>query len=411
LGSPEKEGDMPPGIRSIIDVVKARHESNLQIEEMYKEGRFPIGVFAELSGSSIIDAFSYIISKPELGIKCCAGTVEERITALSLIQYKPRLIADIITLIILHSIEAKDAIIREFGKLGISQTTLDIVNDSIRRWNENPPAMTLSFDDKDNKVERMVFESEDVERNLQYLKGLKEWIQTNCEVLPCKAALKLSREQKDELNEVIGQPFIDTILIAKESGNLLYSDDAVLRGFALQEFGINGVWTQALLLNLLVAKTLERSTYNKVVIQLVLLNVYYTSIDSYVLLEAARISNWSISEPFLSIIRLLSNEFSDIESSVHVTSEFFKILFDRKIPSTQRDDLIKSCLAAIISNRDRDVLFEKLLAEVSQNFEHSSSDLEVLMEVIHLWQREYDQNKRARTGGQEIEKHQRIQRN
>jgi tetratricopeptide (TPR) repeat protein len=393
MGAPEKEGDMPSGINAIYEIMKYRHNSGKLIEQAYKEGKLTISVFAELSGSSVIDAFVNLLNRPELGIRCCTGAVEERASALYLIQKKPRLIADIITLLTLHSIDTESTVITEFGKLGISQTTLDLIIVSIDRLKENPSEMALSFDDRDQKVIVTKYEPVDIERNLHYLEDLKNWIQSNCEILPCREVMNLGQEQRNELNELnelLGRSSIDTILLAKEPGNLLYSDDAILRGFAKQEFNVDGVWTQAILLHLLNEKTLERSAYNSIVIQLVHSHFYHTAVDADVLLEAAKRSEWKAEEPFSSVISVLSGEFSDIESSVFVLIGFFKRLSNSSIQPLQRGDLIRASLEAISTNRDHLVLFEKIITEIDQNFYQSPSEHEELKSKIYSWRRKYD---------------------
>jgi len=50
---------------------------------------------------------------------------------------------------------------------------------------------------------------------------------------------------------MIGPLFVDTLLIASEPGNLLYSDDERLRSFAKTEFKVDGVWTQTVLMHCL----------------------------------------------------------------------------------------------------------------------------------------------------------------
>src|SRR5665647_994494 len=111
-----------------------------------------------------------------------------------------------------------------------------------------------------------------------------EWIQINCEVLPCNKALSIKREKRTELDNMIGRAFTDTILIASEKGNILYSEEKIIRDIARLEFNVSGIWTQALLVYLSDDGFVEKHQYNRKTIELVDLNYHHTSINPEILL-------------------------------------------------------------------------------------------------------------------------------
>ena len=121
-------GDNSEGTKfqTLFDSANKRHETSLQIENKYKEQQPPIGVFMGWTGRNALDAWNLLINKPDLGIRCCIGSAEERAQALALLNDpKPKLVADLISLTTLYFLGAADTVVKVFGKLCIAQSTID----------------------------------------------------------------------------------------------------------------------------------------------------------------------------------------------------------------------------------------------------------------------------------------------
>jgi len=88
-------------------------------------------------------------------------------------------------------------------------------------------------------------EAVDAERSK--LEQILNWVRDNCIILPCNKALETDRDKREELNQVFDSVIVDTMLISREPGRILYSDDQCLRWYARVEFGVQGVWMQVVL--------------------------------------------------------------------------------------------------------------------------------------------------------------------
>ncbi len=103
------QGDDSEGAKfqTLFDSANKRHETSLQIENRYKEHQPPIGVFMGWMGSNALDVWDLLINKPDLGIRCCIGSAEEKTQALALLNDpKPKLVADLISLTTLYFLGA-----------------------------------------------------------------------------------------------------------------------------------------------------------------------------------------------------------------------------------------------------------------------------------------------------------------
>lgn len=389
VGPIVEEGKFTEGFQKILDMITSRYETLKRVEQLYREKRMPIGTFAKLVGRNALDVWEGLRRDPELGINCCFGNAEERDHALSLLEKKPKLIADIISLMTLHEIGAQDVAVKAFGKLGIAQSTIDLLQYIIdERKNMRLRGFATIWKEEDKYIVHEIT-AEEVKRDIERLEGIMDWVRKNCDVIPCKAALNMAGEARQKLNDMVGQPFIDTILIASEPENILYSDDMLLRSFAKGEFDVDGIWTQALLMHSVDKKIIERNEHNKIVIRLACSYYYFTSIDADILVEAATQSKWLPSHPYRTVVQILRGRSSDEISALGIGTEFLYRLLKMRISPVQQNLLVLGLLDVIVAERDIDIISQKLEPLVKKRFLSQSLDESRVMFLIDLWKRMY----------------------
>ena len=193
-------GDVTEGTKfqTLFDSANNRHETLLQIENKYREHQPAIGVFMGWTGRNALDVWDLLINKPDLGIRYCNGSAEERDQALALLNDpKSKLVADLITLTTLHCLEATDTVVKVFGKLNIAQSTIDELLQIIHEKEG------LNIEKQGNRYVRHLINPKDIRRNVELLKNLIKWIRENCEVLPCTPALQMNQLQKRKLDDML----------------------------------------------------------------------------------------------------------------------------------------------------------------------------------------------------------------
>lgn len=225
---------------------------------------------------------------------------------------------------------------------------------------------------------------EQVQQGIAYFKRFRNWIEDNCEILPCNAALHVKRARKTELEETIGKAFVDTILIASEPGNLLYSDDERLRALAKTEYNVDGVWTQALLMNCQNKNFLDKDRYHDMVIKLVKSHYYRTSINAHTLIEAAKQANWSPEEPYTNVLQTLDGT---EESILIVATHFFYELSNQPIwyQPIYRDAFIQSIVQALTTGRNPGRIFDRLEGHLRRQFDVAPLATREILSFIDMW--------------------------
>ena len=348
--------------KPVFNRVDRYHEGILKIEKLYKEKNLTIGTFARLVGRNSLDTWGSLKGNPELGIRCSLEDIEERTNVLNLLHHsQPKLVADIISLITLHSLDATDLIVRTFGKLCIAQSTIEeLQNIIIERegiWS-NREGMVVGK--QGNRYVKQIINPEDTKRSIEYLKNLINWIRDNCEVGQDPVMSQMNQLRRRELNDMLQQHFLDTVLLATQQDHLLFSDDGRLRHYAKTSlnsdagtnFQIDGVWTQVLLEHCVQQNRLDKADYDEMTIKLVCSNYYHTQFDSDLLVEVAKRSNWKISEPYNSFVLALSQERMNLKTALDVAVNFLFKLWEESIAFRQKEFLTLGLLTGLTYGRN-----------------------------------------------------------
>ena len=376
-------------IQPILDFADKRHEASLQIKEVYKEILPTIGVLTNWTGGNVLSTCGFLMSNPDLGVRCSIEDFDERRQALALLgDSHPQLVVDLISLMTIHSLDAANTIVKAFGKLGIAQSTIDalqrIIMEREAMWSERD---SMSIEKQGDRYVRINIDPEEVRNGIDYLKDIIKWIRENCEVHPVTAALQMNLLRKQELDSVFQPSFIDTMLIASQSGCLLFSDDERLRlyartgfnGDAGTDFDIDGVWTQVVLEHCVNRNLLSRADYNKMTIKLVCSNYYHTEFDAEVLIEAAKQSDWNPSEPYNSVVQALGDQKVSLSFALNVATDFLFQLWNQSILSSQSKSLTFCLFEGLTSGRRTGLVLKRLANQVrGESILYSLAEVHIL---------------------------------
>ena len=356
--------------KPVTNRVDRHHEYILKIEKLYMEENITIGCFTNLVGSNSLDTWGSLMSNPELGIRCSISDIEERSSILNRFNHsKPKLVVDIISLITLHSLDAADIVVSAFGKLCIAQSTIDelqsIISEREGMWSKREGMIVGK---EGNRYVKQIIKPEETKQGIEYLKNIIHWIRENCEVGQATAGSQMNQLRRRELNDMLQQHFLDTVLLASQPGHLLFSDDGRLRHYAKTSlnsdagtnFQIDGVWTQVLLEHCVKKNLLDKTDYDEMTIKLVCSRYYHTQFDADLLMEVAKRSNWKLSEPYNNFVLALGREQMHLQSALDVSVDFLFTLWDKSIPFRQKEFLTLGLLTGLTYRRNAHTVLSRL---------------------------------------------------
>ena len=356
--------------KPVTNRIDRHHEYILEIEKLYKEENITIGCFTRLVGSNSLDTWGPLMGNPELGIRCSIGDIEERSSILNRLNHSnPKLVVDIISLITLHSLDAADIVVSAFGKLCIAQSTIDelqsIISEREGMWSKRDGMIVGK---KGNRYIKQIIKPEETKQGIEYLKDIIHWIRENCEVGQATVGSEMNQLRRRELNDMLQQYFLDTVLLASQPEHLLFSDDGRLRYYAKTSlnsdagtnFQIEGVWTQVLLEHCVKQNFLDKADYDEMTIKLVCSRYYHTQFDADLLIEVAKRSNWKLSEPYNSFVLALGEERMNGQLALAVCVDFLFTLWEESISFRQKEFLTLGLLTGLTYGRDAHTILNQL---------------------------------------------------
>src|SRR5205823_8727793 len=129
-----------------------------------------------------------------------------------------------------------------------------------------------------------------------YLENLAKWVKKHTTTGAIKQEQIDGLRQKfpdlEKLNDLVAPYQLDTILLANSEASILYCDDFFLRTLVATTFGIEGIWTQALLISQLEQGKLDKHVYENSLVKLPNSNYHYVVINTDTLMEAAKQAMW-----------------------------------------------------------------------------------------------------------------------
>ena len=356
--------------QQMFEMIDRSQDRINKIEKLYKEENITIGCFTNLVGSNSLNTWGSFMGNPELGIRCSIGGIEERSSILNrLNDSKPKLVVDIISVITLHSLDAANIVVRAFGKLCIAQSTIDelqsIISEREGMWSKREGMVAGK---EGNRYVKQIINSEEMKQGIEYLKNIIHWIRENCDVGQATVGSEMNQLRRRELNDMLQQHFLDTVLLASQPGHLLFSDDGRLRHYAKTSlnsdagtnFQIDGVWTQVLLEHCVKQNLLDKADYDEMTIKLVCSHYYHTVFDADLLLEIAKRADWKLSEPYNSFVLALGEERMNLHSALDVSVDFLFTLWEESISFREKEFLTLGLLTGLTHGRNAHTVLNRL---------------------------------------------------
>ena len=303
------------------------HDRAALIEQLYKDGKIPIDLFAKLVNRDVIEVFDALRGTPDLGVRIATGTPEEAQTSQELFQKstKRTIVADITALITFYELGLR---LSEVGldKFVVVQTTHDLIIQKIAKERIYGKKHKMTLYKQNGKYIRQEMTDEEHRQRIERLEHFAEWVRHHTTTGSMKQeqidALRQKVPDPKQLNDLIASHQLDTIRLANGDTSILYCDDLVLRTLAVQTFDTKGIWTQALLVIQLKQGKLDKQIYEKASVKLANSNYHYVTISSDTLMEAAKQARWLPTDPFTRVLKGLTRPETSVESMVIVLTNF-----------------------------------------------------------------------------------------
>lgn len=230
--------DPKVAFQELYALLDADGQQRQEIEEMYKQRPVPLGAIARGQRENPIKTWNNYTAWHSPGIAIMNGKNEIEI-ALKKLGENCAIIIDAITLNSIASIGLLSELASMGNPLAVSQSSLNVFHNLIREYEVSRGGF-VSMGKRNGQYMRSELDAQEIGQYLDFLKNLVNWIEQHCQVLPCRPALEMSAHDKKDMDDLYGESFAETLLIAGSSNYLLYSEEWTFRSMAYQYFQTDG---------------------------------------------------------------------------------------------------------------------------------------------------------------------------
>jgi tetratricopeptide (TPR) repeat protein len=378
-------------VPKFIEGLQKQQDNFKHIKSIYIEGQIPFGSFAKIAHRNPIELWQILAFEPSPFLHAWSDFKHERFeSALLQLQKGGIIIIDPISLLTLHHLGIVDSVVEILGKFGISQSSLDLFQAMVetKQGFQKQGFTCIGVENgygilHDIPAEQIAYEKE-------FFEKIVAWIRNNCLVLPCYRALNINKDTKENLMEIIDQAFLDTVLLAGESGRILYSDDQWLRYYSRAESGATGVWTQAVLYYCFMQASINKGLYYQKTLELASRGYTYTIIDSDGLIESVKLHLWKVNPLYTSALRTLASRHTTQNYMLSTVVDFLYRLYLEIIVTDShcidpRDELVFELLKLLTENHSATNFIENLKKSIRAKFDLIPLQKNRVLMVIEAW--------------------------
>lgn len=318
---PDLERDFAPMFKK-IDEDKSFFD---QLEKNYENG-LPLGTFASFSKRNPIKVWSNFIQIGSPGIHHF-GNGQEQKYGMSLIAAGVDLAFSPSAILSSYAV-LKEKIITIKNTLLVPQSFINELNELITELEDAlQKGGYLTVFKKHGQYLRENITSKQLESNVNHYSSLKKWVEDNFTIQPNYEEIKIEKEEKDRVDELFGESFIDSAFIARSQKGILIADDANFRSIVKQEYNINGVSIYSLIRSLVDQNLISKVEESKILYDLACLNYNLIPPSVYLLSYAFNELEFQLKFPLTNLLDSLGKEFFEINISILILIQFLKKVY------------------------------------------------------------------------------------
>lgn len=358
-------------IQNLRTLVEKNQKNVDTLLNLYKKRRFTISGVAQALNRDIFTVSSIISQNNDTGILCCYQcTSQESEDAKRSLDGPVRLVIDPIALYTIYSdTKFGNLIVKKYGKLIISQSTVDLLRGSIINLTGISSQRHLSLTTIGDAITGYEITTEQIAAVKQHYEQFLSWVEQNCEIHPCYESLAIDPNKKQEYQSLFGQATLDSMLLASHENTLLYSDDGLVQGVAKELYNVKSVWSQILRIKIEIENKESTEILEETAIKLLQQHHFPPIINGLILFNAAKKARWDYGSPFTEVVQLLQDIRLAPAISVTTGAEFVIRLWIERIDSDSRNYLILIVLKAITQNREKTLLCRAFMACIQNSTE------------------------------------------
>lgn len=368
----------------LLSMVDARHERVAHIMDQYRQRLLPLCFVAQQIGTSLIDIWMGMAAARKEHLIVASGNLQEQEREVSLLATGDAVVLDVFTALSVVQTGTAEVLRKRFAHIYIPQWVLTEIEDLLHKDTQQAQA-TRTLGRVGNQYTFYEQSSEEIEQRHSLIENVRDFMITYGTIVPARLALEVDQEQREQEEGLFGKGIVSAMLIAKEYGCPLYSDDMMLRYFAMHGWNVEGVSSQSVFLDMRARQLMSDDDYYSAVAKLAQSNYFFLHMDLQGLTSVLERNHLEVTPEVASLFRLFEgphcNEEAAISTMVHLLKKRWpKLLFD-----SQKANLLDLVLNTLVAGRNKKQVIQRFLPQLVQAFKLQSIYLPHIEELMEPW--------------------------
>lgn len=332
-------------VQPILDSVRSQGEAVAKFNELYKVETITLHMFGDVFGDNAHGALFHFATHADGLVKCASPDRNSMIGAMASLSVRNVVVIDLVALATLRLM----GVTRQMLSVGTHKFVISAATyatlQQLRVKNRFSIAHGTMFY-KDNQHYWTNTTDEEIE---QQRLAFEEWmaqIEANTSVVSVPEVARLQPERREMLEKLLGDEGLESAMLALRPGHILWSDDYPAGESVKLEFGVELVWTQAVVEQFATLGLIDHTLATEVYAKMIGCDFQSTHFTGSVMLAAFRLAGNSIqSFPMPKMISVFGDVTKfDRRASFFLLGEFLmKLTLEPALPES-RCEAMKSFL-------------------------------------------------------------------
>jgi len=362
------DAEKPGGLDNFIAQLKERHDWLADEESQYTKGRMPLGVFAHRVGMDTIDVSAGLAGSRNL-LNVAIGTLPEREAAARNVRGSRGggCALDLLAFWTAWRLDLLGIIERLCGPIRLPQSVLDRLRARRERFESHGRDGLKTAGYENGRMSIHELSPAQVDELRADTDRAIAWAENNSVISPVVMTDDLAQQLRDFLRQGRSD-LLDALILARQTGVLLISDDAPTRELEASAGGNGGAWLHSVLGIALERGEIAFDRYVQISANLVEAGHNYLGVSGNALVHAARLDAAAGECPgrlFNALSRVIGGNSAEPASHIAATVECLRALWSADDSVNHRQPVSGQLLRRLITDRpDYRIILRTVLARV-----------------------------------------------
>lgn len=319
--NPKVAADGQMDFNPLLLAVDQQEEFFEEVIKAHKDG-LPLPAVAFALKMSVVDCWWALTSHPGYRLPVVFGDrVSLHAAAKVLRQTETHLQLEPVSLLSLFELDILKNTERAFGKLGVTRSLLDFLSLLIEQRAATGPSAGVLF----KAGTRYAFRKNDpnaFHAGTRTIRDALHYARQHCDVLPAVGRKGVPLDSNPLYSEALGEIYVDAALAASGAGRVLLSDDPGVRDIAKTIYGVDSIWTQAVLLDMHDRQLIDDHQLAHLTERLINWNYYFVSVREATLRDVLKQSGFVVNDTFRTLVSRLRAAELEPHNLLFLCSEF-----------------------------------------------------------------------------------------